>query len=137
MSPGSLTDLLIRVFTLRVISVKGIAIDLRWSDRKLERSCSDDARGRKRWGADQWALLKRRLASLAAAPTLRHMDGVPGRCHALRGDRAGQFALQLWGPYRLIFSPDHDPVPRLADGGIDRALVTAIRMEEILDYHGK
>lgn len=44
--------------------------------------------------------------------------------------------MHLWGQYRLVFTPDHDPVPLLDDGGIDRASVTAIRIEEIVDYHG-
>lgn len=65
------------------------------------------------------------------------MEGVPGKCHQLRADRAGEFALDLWGPYRLIFVPDHDPIPRLSDGGIDRAQVTRILIKEVDDYHGK
>jgi len=64
------------------------------------------------------------------------MSNVPGRCHALREDRAGQFALDLWGPYRLIFEPDNDPLPKKEDGGIDIAKVTSVRILEIADYHG-
>ena len=81
-------------------------------------------------------MLKRRLDSLTAAPTLRDMDGVPGNCHALHGDRRGQFAVSLWGSFRLIFLPDHDPLPTLADGGVDRSLVTRISIVEVVDYHG-
>lgn len=36
---------------------------------------------------------------------------------------------------RLIFIPDHDPVPRKDDGGIDLAQVTKITILEITDYH--
>jgi proteic killer suppression protein len=64
------------------------------------------------------------------------MDGAPGNCHALRADRLGQFALSLWGSYRLVFEPNHNPIPRLPDGGIDRAVVTRIRILEVVDYHG-
>lgn len=74
---------------------------------------------------------------MIAAPTLEQMEGVPGKCHQLTGDRAGQFALSLWGSCRLVFVPDHDPVPRLADGGIDRSRVTRIAIKEVVDYHGK
>jgi plasmid maintenance system killer protein len=111
-------------------------IDISWSDHKLEKNCVSDARGQRTWGADQWKLLKRRLASLLAAPTLDDMEGVPGRCHQLTGDRRGQFAISLGGSYRLIFVPDHDPIPTLADGGIDRSLVTKISITEVVDYHG-
>lgn len=107
-----------------------------WSSRKLEKTCSTDALGRKEWGADHWRILQRRLAVLASAPTLRDLDGTPGRCHRLTGDRDGSFAVALWGPYRLIFVPDHDPLPRLADGGLDIARVTKIKIEEVVNYHG-
>lgn len=80
--------------------------------------------------------MKARLASLHAAPALSAMEGVPGRCHQLRGHRSIEFAVDLWGPYRLVFVPDHDPVPTLEDGGIDRDRVTRILITEVVDYHG-
>jgi proteic killer suppression protein len=123
--------------TPRVKTCQGeLVIEISWSSQKLEKDCSTDANGRRCWGAQQWAVLKRRLAVLLAAPTLAHMDGLPGNCHALRADRAGEFAVNLWGPYRLIFAPDHDPLPRLPDGGLNRAEVTKIKIREVADYHG-
>jgi proteic killer suppression protein len=112
-------------------------IEIAWSSRKLEKSCSDDRLGSKHWGADNWKLLKRRLVDLLAAPTLQDMEGVPGNCHQLRADRNGEFAVSLWGSYRLIFEPNQDPMPRLKDGGIDRPLITHIEIKEVVDYHGK
>jgi plasmid maintenance system killer protein len=112
-------------------------IDISWSDRKLEKACASDKAGQRRWGAADWKLFKRRLAALLVAPTLKDMDGVPGNCHALRADRNGQFALHLWGSFRLVFIPSHDPLPVLADGGIDKARVTSIRITEVVDYHGR
>jgi proteic killer suppression protein len=111
-------------------------IDISWSDHKLQKTCASDRAGQRRWGANNWKLLRRRLASLEAAPTLSDLDGVPGRCHPLHADRAGQFALCLWGSYRLVFVPNDDPLPTLHDGGIDRASVTKIVIEEVVDYHG-
>ncbi len=107
-----------------------------WANGRLEKSCSDDRQGTRRWGAEQWKILKVRLVSLRAAPTLADMRGVPGSCHPLSADRAGEFALDLRGPYRLIFEPDHNPVPRLDDGGIDTTRVTDIKIKEVDDYHG-
>lgn len=112
-------------------------IDITWSDRKLEKSCATDRAGRRAWGADSWKLLQRRLASLDAASSLRDMDGVPGQCHQLRADRSGQFALNLWGSNRLIFVPDHDPIPALEDGGVDLTHVTKVMITEVVDYHGR
>lgn len=111
-------------------------IEISWANQRLEKSCSDDRQGTRRWGTEQWKVLKVRLASLRAAPTLADMRGVPGNCHPLTADRAGEFAVDLRGPYRLVFDPDHNPVPRLNDGGIDTTQVTDIRIKEVDDYHG-
>jgi plasmid maintenance system killer protein len=116
---------------------RGEIIDIGWSDRKLKRSCSSDREGRRMFGAEQWTVLKRRIVSLEAAPTLAALEGVPGRFHELSADRSGQFSLDLRGAYRLIFTPDHDPVPALAGGGIDRSLVTKIVIVEVVDHHGR
>lgn len=112
-------------------------IDISWSDRKLEKICATDSRGQRKFGAEGWRLLKRRLIALEAAPTLADMDGVPGRCHQLTADRAETFAVDLGRSYRLIFAPDQNPVPRLPDGGIDARRIIRIRITEVADYHGR
>ena len=81
-------------------------------------------------------MLKRRLASLMAAPTLADLEGVPGRFHPLSGDRSGAFAGSVSGNLRIVFVPNHDPVPILPDGGVDQKSVTAISITEVVDYHG-
>ena len=43
----------------------------------------------------------------------------PERRHELSGNRKGQFAVDLKHPQRLIFEPNHNPLPRRADGGLD------------------
>jgi proteic killer suppression protein len=64
------------------------------------------------------------------------MRSLPGRCHELRGGRAGTFAVSLDGPYRLILEPAHNPLPIKDDGGIDWSGIKRIRILEIEDYHG-
>ena len=61
---------------------------------------------------------------------------LPGRCHELKGDRAGSLALDLDGPYRLIFDPAHNPLPVNNDGGLIWCEVRKIRILDIEDYHG-
>lgn len=112
-------------------------IDISWSDRKLQKSCASDKEGTRTFGADQWKVLKRRIFSLEVAPTLADMNGVPGRFHELSADRSGQFSVDLRGSYRLIFQPDHAPVPLADAGGIDRSRVTKIVITEVVDYHGR
>lgn len=61
----------------------------------------------------------------------------PGRCHELTaGQRYGQLSLDLDHPYRLIFVPNHDPIPRRSDGGLDWSLVTAVKILGVEDTHG-
>jgi proteic killer suppression protein len=98
--------------------------------------CSSDGEGQRRWGADHWQILKRRITTLAAAPRLEDMGMLPGHCHPLHGNREGEFAVSLWGSYRLVFAPNNDPLPLLDDGGLDRLRVTSISIKEVVDYHG-
>jgi proteic killer suppression protein len=117
--------------------MQGVVIDVAWADRKLEKSCSSESAGARRWGTDHWSLMKRRLATLRATPTLKDMDQAPGNCHALSANRAGQFAVHLWGQYRFVFLPNHDPVPRTDDGSIELTDITRITITEVVDYHGE
>jgi proteic killer suppression protein len=78
-----------------------------------------------------------RLAQLQAAETLANVIALLfGRCHALKGDRKGQFSVDVRHPFRLIFEPAHDPVPTKDDGGLDPAKVTRVRVLSVEDYHG-
>jgi proteic killer suppression protein len=60
---------------------------------------------------------------------------VPGNCHPLKADRAGQFAMRLWGPQRLVFEPAEDPVPLTVEGQLDLREIRLIRILDIEDYH--
>jgi proteic killer suppression protein len=128
---------------MRYYNLKGYSmlwsqiIDISWSNHQLEKACSSDKAGRRKWGSENWAVLKRRLFALEATPTLALMAGQPGRFHMLSADRSGDFALDLRGAQRLIFAPSHDPVPTLSDGGVDTSRVTAIVVKEVTDYHGR
>ena len=80
--------------------------------------------------------IQQRFAELQAAETLADMRALPGaRCHELKGNLAGQLAVDLVHPDRLVFSPDHDPRPELPDGGLDWHQVTKIVVIGIGDYH--
>jgi toxin HigB-1 len=78
----------------------------------------------------------RRLATIAAAEAMVHLVNVPGRFHALTGDRRGQYALSLSDRLRLIVEPVGNPLPRTPDGGIDLARVGIVRVVGVSDYHG-
>ena len=77
-----------------------------------------------------------RMAVLLAAESLADVPSTPpDRRHLLTGNRDETFAVDLDHPYRLIFEPDHDPIPRRSDSGILLESVTAIVVIGIEDYH--
>ncbi len=92
---------------------------------------------RKQFGIRMTSVIKRRLIQLAAAESLEDLRGTPGRLHELTGDRAGQFAMDLVHPERLIFEPvdDDDSDSRKPDGGWDWSKITGIIILEAADYH--
>ncbi len=86
---------------------------------------------------DRAKQLRLRLSVLAQAPCLADVPkGPPDRCHQLTTDRKGHVAVVIKDNWRLVFVPDHDPVPTLPDGGTDETQVTRIKFIEVVDYHG-
>ena len=72
----------------------------------------------------------RQRATLSQVPTTP-----PERRHQLTGNRDEQYAIDIDRQYRLVFIPDHDPIPRRPDGGVDTDQVTAVVITEVIDYH--
>ena len=110
-------------------------MEIEFSGSKLERVCNDSRLLQKEYG-HQAPVIMRRLAVLRAAPNLATVPvDKPERRHELVGNRKGTFAVDLKHPFRLIFEPAEDPVPRKDDGGIDLQRVDSIRILQIEDYH--
>lgn len=108
-------------------------MEVRYKDKKIRELCEKQAVAEKKIGAASARKLKVRLLALEAAA--RVTDLVAGNPHPLKGDRLGQFALELAGGWRLVFAPANDPCPARVDGGIEWSEVTIISIEFIGDYH--
>ena len=107
-----------------------------FKNRKLEKTLNSRSLLERTYGKNRARAIMMRLAVLANAPTLAAVPHTPpDRRHQLTGDREGQYAVDLDHQNRLIYVPNHDPVPRLNDGGIDIDRVTAITIMEVTDYH--
>ena len=107
-----------------------------FNDRKLEREFASLKEMTRAYAPEQGKVIARRLLDLQAAACLADLNAFPQlRPHELSGKRLGQLAINLRQPYRLIFRPDHDPLPRKEDGGLDWKQVTAITLLEVVDYH--
>ena len=108
-------------------------MEIRFKDKKLRRLCEERAIAEKKLGAACARKLCARLSDLEAASVVTELPA--GNPHPLQRDRAGQFALNLAGGWRVVFAPANDPCPRYADGGIDWSQVTIVSIEYIGDYH--
>lgn len=111
-------------------------MEVMFSTRKMQRDCSAEREMVRRWGKPLAKKLQQRLTELDGAQTLADMSRLPAaRCHELKLNRKGQLSVDLAHPYRLIFVPDHDPVPLKPDRGLDWAAVTRVLILEVTDTH--
>ena len=108
-------------------------MEIDFATAKLRVLCEQHARMVGAFGLPCAKKLRNRLADLEAAAFVTEM--VAGRPHPLKGDRLGQFAVDLHGAVRLVFEPDQVPVPRNADKSIAWNQVNKVRIVFIGDYH--
>jgi proteic killer suppression protein len=108
-------------------------LDIRFKDKKIRELCETQRVAQKKLGADCARKLRARLDDLDAAANVSEL--VVGNPHPLRGDRDGQFALNLAGGYRLVFAPANEPCPKNDDQSINWSAVTIVSIEYIGDYH--
>lgn len=112
---------------------RGVSLEIRFKDKRLRDLCERGAIARRTLGDAGARKLQARLADLMAAA--RVSDLVAGSPHPLKGDRRGQFAVDLAGGWRLVFAPANDPIPRRDDASVDWSAVTIVCIEFIGDYH--
>ena len=111
-------------------------MEVSFKTRKLQKNCNKRKKCVKKYGQICAKKIRARLDELTDSPNLKCMKHLPqARFHALKGDRKGQYAVDVQHPKRLIFKPNHNPLPRLDDGGIDLEKITSVLVIEIEDYH--
>ncbi len=109
-------------------------MELIFKDKKLKEICNNQQEASRKWGRDNAKKLRQRLDDLREAETLEVFRGLPGRCHELKGDKAGQLSLDLKHPFRLIFEPVGNEVKTSL--GLDWRLVKALQINGMEDTHG-
>jgi proteic killer suppression protein len=111
-------------------------VDFSYSSNRFQRELVSAAAMKKAFGQRAGPLM-RRLAVLAEARTLADVPaGPPDRCHPLKHERRGQFAVTIHGNWRLVFQPSNEPLPKDEDGNLDLSQVTEVELIEVVDYHG-
>jgi proteic killer suppression protein len=111
-------------------------MEVSFDNQRLQRLCNKEAKLRGKYGPRMAALVQQRLVELRDAENLDTLRPLPAlRCHELTGNLAGLIAVRLVEPDRLVFRPDHDPLPMGEGGGLDGSRVTRIVVAGIGDYH--
>jgi len=111
-------------------------LNILFANNKMRKECNSDTLLRQRYGAEWAKSIQRRLTQAQAAENLYELQCLSvGNWHPLTANLAGQWAASISHNYRLVFEPADDPLPTLADGGLDTRRIHTIRILEIEDYH--
>ena len=121
--------------TLLTNQVNNLYMEIVFKEEKFRKECNDYKLLQARRGTAQAKLIKRRLDDLRAVENLADMRQLPGRCHELKGNRAGQLSIDLDGPYRLLFEPIMNPEVEATNSNLDWAKVTSIKILGVENTH--
>ncbi|MDM8212190.1 type II toxin-antitoxin system RelE/ParE family toxin [Mediterraneibacter glycyrrhizinilyticus] len=71
---------------------------------KIEKVCTIASEADKKYGPEMAEKIHQRIDEIDASDTIEEMIQFHiGRCHSLKGNRKGQYAMDLVHPYRLVF----------------------------------
>ncbi|NLC83705.1 MAG: plasmid maintenance system killer protein [Ruminococcaceae bacterium] len=94
-----------------------------YKSKNLERVCTILAEAKKQHGMRMANLIHQRVEQIQAASSIEELVKFSiGRCHPLKENRKGEFAMDLVHPYRLVFVQVKDQVE-------------VVRIIMIEDYH--
>lgn len=100
-------------------------MDISFENKRLKAMCEDYRLATREWGPDNAKAIVQRLNDILAFENLEMLIASRrGRCHALYGDRKGQFAMYL----------KHGLRPG-TEGWEQLAQVTEVIIKEVSDYH--
>lgn len=98
-------------------------MDITYKNNKLQKICTDASVARRVHGDKMARKIHQRIDQIQASDTIETLIQFNiGRCHPLIGDRAGQYAMDLVHPYRLIFE-------------INGTEIQIANITDITDYH--
>lgn len=106
-----------------------------YQSNRLKKSLTEAKEIQKQFGT-MAKKVNQRMKELSASENLAVLKSIPGaNCHELKGNRKGEFALDISGNHRIIFVPDHDPLPVNEDLSLDCIRITDIEILGTEDYH--
>lgn len=110
-------------------------MDIQFASAKLNRIFNSEERLRKEYGKENSKKIRLRMTVLRSAKTVAEVPKKPpDRCLGLKGDRIGQYAVDLNHPFRLVFKPaDIFMIKR--NGSIVETTVTTVKIVKAEEYH--
>ena len=94
-----------------------------YKSKKIEKVCTVASEAEKKYGLEMAAKIHQRIDEISSADTIEEMVQFKlGRCHSLKGERKGQYAVDLVQPNRLVFQKEGDEIQ-------------IAKIMEIVDYH--
>lgn len=110
-------------------------MDIQFSSAKLNRIFNSEQQLLREYGKETTKKIRLRMSVLKSAKTLVEVPKKqPDRCHGLKGNRIGQYAVDLNHPFRLVFKPI-GAFTAGKDGSVDESTVIAIKILKVEDYH--
>ena len=98
-------------------------MEITYKSRKIEKVCTIASEAEKKYGLEMAEKIHQRIDEIDASDTIEEMVQFHiGRCHPLKGNRKGQYAMDLVHPYRLVFEKIGNEI-QIAN------------VMEIVDYH--
>ena len=99
-------------------------MDITYKTRNLKKICNDAKAAEKAHGREMAKVIHQRIDQITAADNVEMLVcSHIGRCHLLKNNRKGQYAVDLVHPYRLVFEKRDDGMIQIA------------HILEIVDYH--
>ncbi len=98
-------------------------MEITYKNNRIKKVCTDAKIAEKTYGREMTEKIHQRIDEIAAADTVEIMIQFRiGRCHPLKQNRKGQYAVDLVHPYRLVFEKKGNEI-QIAN------------ILEIVDYH--
>lgn len=98
-------------------------MEVTFKNSKIRKICTDPKIAIKKYNELMAGIITQRIFELKASETIEDLlNSKIGRCHSLKGNRKGQYAMDLIHPQRLIFT-------------VHKKEIQIAKIIEIVDYH--
>ncbi len=106
-----------------------------FKNNRLQKTLTDDKELIKTYNVLAKKIKERRV-DLELVDNLDVISKMPAwRLHPYGGGRKGEWSIDIFKNWRIIFEIDQEPIPILEDGGVNLSEVKAIKIVSIEDPH--